>query len=67
MDKQKEMYQCQAIAACAYIYNPERGDRRGKIPKGTAFEDLPDDWRCPACGASKEKFKRMGGSGSSSP
>ncbi len=24
---------------------------------GVAFEDLPDDWECPLCGAGKEEFK----------
>lgn len=44
---------------CGYIYNPAKGDRKGKIPKGTKFEDLPDDWRCPVCGASKKAFRPM--------
>ena len=47
-----------------YIYDPDRGDRRGKIPKGTRFEDLPENWRCPACGAGKKMFKPLGGPGS---
>ena len=46
MANPEEMYQCQATATCGYIYNPDRGDRKGKIPKGTAFADLPDDWKC---------------------
>jgi len=41
------------------MYNPYKGDRKGKIPKGTQFKDLPDDWKCPGCGASKEQFKKM--------
>jgi rubredoxin len=40
----EEMYQCQTVS-CGYIYNPDKGDRKGKIPKGTPFEDRPDDWR----------------------
>lgn len=44
---------------CGYIYNPAKGDRKGKIPAGTRFEDLPEDWRCPVCGASKKAFKPM--------
>lgn len=54
MAEPEEMYQCQS-ANCGYIYDPDRGDRRGKIPKGTRFEDLPEDWKCPVCGASKKK------------
>jgi len=41
---------------CGYIYDPADGDADGKIPSGTAFESLPDDWVCPMCGASKDSF-----------
>jgi len=44
---------------CGYIYNPVKGDRKGNIPPGTAFEDLPDDWTCPLCGAKKTRFSPM--------
>ena len=63
MANPEEMYQCQ-VATCCWIYDPERGDRKGKIPKGTKFEDLPDDWKCPSCGAGKHMFKPMAGPGS---
>jgi rubredoxin len=39
------------------VYNPDRGDKKGKVPKGTLFEDLPDDWKCPICGAGKKMFR----------
>lgn len=54
----EEVYQCQTTN-CGYLYDPDRGDRRGKVPKGTKFEDLPDDWKCPVCGASKKAFRRL--------
>lgn len=54
----KEMWHCQ-ITNCGYIYNPERGDKRGKILPGTEFELLSDDWHCPVCGASKKNFKPL--------
>ena len=41
---------------CGYIYDPEVGDPDGGIAPGTAFEDIPDDWVCPVCGASKDAF-----------
>jgi len=44
---------------CEYIYDPEKGDPDGGIEPGTAFEDLPDDWVCPVCGASKEEFEEV--------
>ncbi|HAL94040.1 MAG TPA: rubredoxin [Rectinema sp.] len=44
---------------CGYIYDPAEGDPDGKIPAGTPFEELPDDWVCPMCGASKDSFSPM--------
>ena len=43
---------------CGFVYNPEEGDPSMGIPPGTAFEDLPEDYRCPICNASKEYFKK---------
>jgi len=53
-----DLYQCQT-SNCGYIYNPEKGDRKGKIPKGIRFEDLPEEWKCPICGAGKKMFQPM--------
>ena len=59
MASPQEMYQCQTTN-CGYIYNPDKGDRKGKITAGTQFNELPEDWRCPVCGASKKAFKALG-------
>jgi rubredoxin len=42
---------------CDYIYDPEEGDPDAGVEPGTAFEDLPDDWVCPDCGAGVEDFE----------
>ncbi|MBN3961577.1 rubredoxin [Nostoc sp. NMS8] len=42
---------------CNYIYDPAEGDPDSDIAPGTAFEDIPDDWLCPVCGATKEEFE----------
>ncbi|MBR3501303.1 MAG: rubredoxin [Alphaproteobacteria bacterium] len=34
-----------------YVYDPAEHD-------GVAFEDLPDDWKCPRCKQPKEKFNK---------
>ena len=44
-------------ALCGYEYNPKSGDPENGIDEGTDFEDLPDDWVCPLCGATKEDFE----------
>ena len=41
---------------CGFIYDPAEGIPEDGIAPGTAFEDIPDDWACPDCGASKEDF-----------
>ncbi len=43
---------------CGYVYDPEEGDPENEIDPGTSFEDLPEDWECPICGASKEDFEK---------
>jgi rubredoxin len=45
--------------ACAYIYDPAKGDPDSGIKTGTPFEELPDDWVCP-CGAPKSMFVEEG-------
>ena len=45
---------------CGFVYDPELGDPDGDIPPGTAFEDIPDTWFCPICGASKRDFVPLG-------
>lgn len=59
----EEIHQCQTVN-CGCLYDPDRGDRRGKIPKGTQFKDLPDQWLCPVCGATKKMFRPLAGPGS---
>ncbi len=41
---------------CGYEYRADLGDAENDIPEGTDFEDLPADWVCPLCGASREDF-----------
>jgi rubredoxin len=41
---------------CGYVYDPEKGDPEGSIVTGTPFEQLPESWTCPVCGAPKSQF-----------
>lgn len=50
-------YECRS---CGYVYEPSNGDTRSAIAPGTAFEALPDSWRCPVCGASRKQFTNIG-------
>ena len=46
-----------ACSLCDYVYDPELGDPENGVAAGTAWEDLPDDWICPDCGADKDMFE----------
>ena len=50
-----EKYEC----PCGYVYDPAEGDYENNVDPGTPFEDLPDDWVCPKCGAEKEYFEKV--------
>lgn len=52
----KGLYICEV---CGYVYDPAVGDAEHGIEKGVAFTDLPEDWVCPPCGASKDHFSKM--------
>jgi rubredoxin-NAD+ reductase len=44
-------------SVCGWEYDEEVGDPDNGIDPGTEFEDLPDDFECPLCGAGKEDFE----------
>jgi rubredoxin len=52
-DEEKRLYICET---CGWVYDPKEGDPDGGLPAGTAFEEIPDDWMCPVCGARKRDF-----------
>ena len=52
--KNMKKYKC---LMCGYIYDPAVGDPDNGVKAGTAFEDLPDVWVCPECGAGKDEFE----------
>ena len=51
-------YEC---SVCGYVYDPELGDPDAGITAGTPFEEIPDYWVCPDCGASKSEFEKIAG------
>lgn len=42
---------------CGYEYKASEGCPDAGIEKGTDFDDLPEDWTCPYCGAEKSEFE----------
>jgi rubredoxin len=55
-EEKMEKWECQV---CGYIYDPDVGDPDNGVEAGTSFEDIPEDWVCPQCGASKDEFEAV--------
>ena len=51
-----DIYVC---SVCGYEYHPDQGDPDHGYPPGTPFENLPEDWTCPVCGAEKSAFNKL--------
>jgi rubredoxin len=47
-------------SVCGYIYDEAKGIPEAGIAPGTKWEELPEDWVCPLCGASKSEFEKQG-------
>jgi len=58
MRKEEKIMDKYVCEVCGYVYDPNAGDPDSGIEPGTSFEDLPDDWTCPVCGASKDDFEK---------
>jgi rubredoxin len=56
MTKKSKRYRC---TVCDHIYDPAEGDPANGIPPGTPWEQVPDGWVCPDCGAMKNEFEPM--------
>ena len=48
-------YEC----PCGYVYDPANGDPDNGVAPGTAWEDLPEEWCCPLCGAPQNAFEKL--------
>lgn len=55
-DPATQLWYC---SVCEFVYDPVDGDLDGGIAPGTAFDDIPDGWMCPVCGARKKEFRVM--------
>lgn len=55
-DKEYKSWMC---VVCGWIYHEEEGSPDDGIPPGTKWEDVPEGWVCPDCGAGKEDFEMV--------
>lgn len=44
-------------SVCGYVFDDAVGDPNAGVAPGTKWEDLPDSWVCPVCGATKDEFR----------
>ena len=44
---------------CGFIYDESKGMPSEGFPPGTKWEDIPLNWACPECGASKDDFEMV--------
>lgn len=47
-------------SVCSYVYDEAKGIPQAGIAPETKWEDLPEDWKCPRCGAGKDAFREKG-------
>lgn len=52
-------YQKYICLLCGYVYDEELGWPNEGIKPGTRWEDIPNDWLCPDCGAMKADFEMV--------
>ncbi len=50
-------YKKYVCIVCGHIYDEAEGDPDTGVKPGTRWEDIPSDWVCPECGATKEDFE----------
>lgn len=44
---------------CGFVYDEAQGWPEDGIAAGTRWEDVPEDWLCPDCGATKGDFEMV--------
>lgn len=54
-------------SVCGYVYDEAKGIPEAGIAPGTRWEDLPQDWVCPLCGATKAEFREEGAAAAATP
>jgi rubredoxin len=52
---------------CGYVYDEAAGDPEHGIAPGTRWEDVPADWVCPLCGATRAEFEEKAAPAAVSP
>lgn len=56
-DKEMSAYREYVCVVCGFVYNEAEGLPEEGLAPGTRWEDVPDTWVCPECGATKDEFE----------
>lgn len=51
-----KVYMC---VICGFLYDEAKGLPEEGFPPGTRWDDIPETWKCPDCGAAKEEFEMI--------
>ncbi len=44
---------------CGWIYDESKGSPEDGLPPGMRWEEVPENWLCPECGAGKQDFEMV--------
>ena len=58
-NNRKQSQRTWMCVVCGYIYDEAQGVPEEGIAPGTSWEDVPDTWTCPDCGATKDDFEMI--------
>jgi rubredoxin len=56
MEREMKRYMC---VVCGFIYDEAKGLPAEGIAPGTRWDDIPENWTCPDCGAVKSDFEMI--------
>jgi rubredoxin len=56
MEQTMKRYLC---VVCGFIYDEAKGLPDEGIAPGTRWDDIPENWTCPDCGAVKSDFEMI--------
>ena len=52
-------YKLFVCVQCGFEYDEAKGWPEDGIAPGTRWDDIPEDWSCPDCGAAKSDFEMV--------
>ncbi|MDB6090198.1 MAG: rubB 1 [Gammaproteobacteria bacterium] len=56
---EKNAFKVWKCALCSFVYDETKGLPEDGIAPGTRWQDVPEDWACPECGAAKCQFEMI--------